>query len=124
MAQRKLVGVARALILEPTILFIDEPIGVMDAIVREQMVKSLNIMRDNPSVTLVTVTHNIEYIKQYSDYIAILHEGRIFTFGTRDEVLKSRDPVLQRIMAIIVDETEMLAESVLGLMTGKEDEEL
>jgi phospholipid/cholesterol/gamma-HCH transport system ATP-binding protein len=124
MAQRKLIGVARALILEPSILFIDEPIGVMDAIIREQMVASLNTMRDNPSVTLVTVTHNIDYIKQHADYIAILHEGRIFAFGTRDEILKSRDPVLQRIMAIIVDETEMLAESVLGLMTGKEDEEL
>jgi len=124
MAQRKLVGVARALIVEPSILFIDEPIGVMDAIIREQMVTSLNTMRDNPNVTLVTVTHNIDYIKQNSDYIAILHEGRIFAFGTRDEILKSRDPVLQRIMAIIVDETEMLAESVLGLMTGKEDAEL
>lgn len=124
MAQRKLVGVARALIVEPSILFIDEPIGVMDAIIREQMVTSLNTMRDNPNVTLVTVTHNIDYIKQHSDYIAILHEGRIFAFGTRDEILKSRDPVLQRIMAIIVDETEMLAESVLGLMTGKEDAEL
>lgn len=124
MAQRKLVGIARAFIVEPSILFIDEPIGVMDAIIREQMVTSLNTMRDNPSVTLVTVTHNIDYIKQHADYIAILHEGRIFAFGSRDEILKSRDPVLQRIMAIIVDETEMLAESLLGLMTGKEDEEL
>jgi len=124
MAQRKLVGVARALIVEPSILFIDEPIGVMDAIIREQMVTSLNTMRDNPSVTLVTVTHNVDYIKQHSDYIAILHEGRIFAFGTRDEILKSHDPVLQRIMAIIVDETELLAESVLGLMTGKENEGL
>jgi phospholipid/cholesterol/gamma-HCH transport system ATP-binding protein len=124
LGQRKLVGVARALIMEPSILFIDEPIGVMDAIIREQMVSSLNSMRDDPDVTLVTVTHNIDYIKQHSDYIAILHEGRIFAFGTRDEILKSRDPVLQRIMAIIVDETEMLAESVLGLMTGREDKEL
>jgi phospholipid/cholesterol/gamma-HCH transport system ATP-binding protein len=122
LGQRKLVGVARSLIIDPSILFIDEPIGVMDAIIREQMVTSLNTMRDNPSVTLVTVTHNIDYIKQHADYIAILHEGRIFAYGTRDEILKSHDPVLQRIMAIIVDETEMLAESVLGLMTGKEDE--
>ena len=102
MAQRKLVGVARALIVEPSILFIDEPIAVMDEIVRERMVNALNIMRDDPEVTLITVTHNIDFVKQYSDYIAILHDKRIFAYGKRDEILKSRDPVLQRIMAIIV----------------------
>ena len=124
MGQRKLISIARAFIMEPSILFIDEPIAVMDEIVRERMVNALNIMRDDPEVTLITVTHNIDFVKQYSDYIAILHDKRIFAYGKRDEILKSRDPVLQRIMAIIVDETEMLAESVLGLMTGIEDEEL
>jgi phospholipid/cholesterol/gamma-HCH transport system ATP-binding protein len=120
--QRKLVGVARALIMEPAILFIDEPIGVMDAIVREQMANTMNSMKDDPNVTLVSVSHNIDLIKQFSDYIAILYDKRIFAFGKRDEILKSRDPILQRIMAIIVDETEMLAESVLGLMTDTEEE--
>lgn len=121
--QRKLVGVARALIMEPRIIFDDEPMGAVDAIVRERLAKKINNWRDDPNVTVVSVTHNMEYIKQYADYIAILHNKRIFAYGKRDEILKSRDPILQRIMAIIVDETEMLAESVLGLMTGTEEDE-
>lgn len=123
MGQRKLIGVSRALIMKPTILFMDEPVGVMDAIVRERMINALIKMRDDPEVTIIAVTHNIDFIKHYPDYIAILHDKRIFAYGKRDEILKSRNPVLQRIMAIIVDETEMLAESVLGLMTGTELEE-
>jgi ABC-type transporter Mla maintaining outer membrane lipid asymmetry ATPase subunit MlaF len=70
------------------------------------------------------VSHNIDFIKQYADYIAILHNKRIFAYGKRDEILKSSDPVLQKIMSIIVDETDMLAESVLGIMKSKEDEKL
>ena len=58
------------------------------------------------------------------DYIAILHDKRIFAYGKRDEILKSSDPVLQKIMSIIVDETDKLAESVLGIMKSSEDEEL
>jgi ABC-type transporter Mla maintaining outer membrane lipid asymmetry ATPase subunit MlaF len=96
----------------------------MDAIVREQMINALIKMRDDPEVTIIAVTHNIDFIKQYADYIAILHNKRIFAYGKRDEILKSSDPVLKRIMSIIVDETDMLAESVLGIMKNTEDEEL
>lgn len=122
--QQKLIGVARAFIMEPSIMFVDEPVGVMDAIVRERISDAIITMRDDPAITIIAVTHNIDFIKQYADYIAILHDKCIFAYGKRDEILKSRDPVLQKIMAIIVDETDKLAESVLGIMKSSEDEEV
>ncbi len=121
--QQKLIGVARAFIMKPSIMFVDEPVGIMDAIIRERISDAIIRMRDDPAITIVAVSHNIDFIKQYADYIAILHDKRIFAYGRRDEILKSNDPVLQKIMSIIVDETDMLAESVLGIMKSKEDEE-
>jgi len=123
MIQRKLAGVARALVMEPTMIFADEPIGFMDVVAREQLSNMLIQMRDDPEVTLIAVGHNIEFIKMYADYIGILHDQRLFAYGEKNEILKSRDPVLQRILSIIIDETEMLAESVLGVMRGDINEQ-
>ena len=116
--QRKLVGVVRALVMEPTIIFADELVGITDAVYREQLINTMVMLRDDPNVTLLSITHNIEMIKTYADYIGILHNKRLFAYATRDRIIHSSDPVLQRILSIIVDETEMLAESVLGIMEG------
>jgi phospholipid/cholesterol/gamma-HCH transport system ATP-binding protein len=116
--QRKLVGVVRALVMEPNIIFTDELVGITDAVYREQLINTMVMLRDDPNVTLLSMTHNIEMIKMYADYIGILHNKRLFAYATRDRIIHSNDPVLQRILSIIVDETEMLAESVLGIMEG------
>jgi phospholipid/cholesterol/gamma-HCH transport system ATP-binding protein len=116
--QRKMVGVARALVMEPKIIFSDELVGITDAVYREQLINTMVRLRDDPEVTLVSMTHNIEMIKAYADFIGILHNKQLFAYAARDRIIHSRDPVLQRILSIIVDETEMIAESVLGIMEG------
>jgi phospholipid/cholesterol/gamma-HCH transport system ATP-binding protein len=116
--QRKLLGVARALVMNPSIIFTDEPMGVMDAIVKEHLLKVLVKLRDDPQITLVVATHDIEFIKKYADFIGILDDRKLIAYGERDDILKSMDPVLHGILAMVVDETEMIAEDVLGIMTG------
>jgi ABC-type transporter Mla maintaining outer membrane lipid asymmetry ATPase subunit MlaF len=123
LGERKRIGVIRTLIMKPRIIFSDEPIGTMDAIVRNRVLDTLIQLRDDPEITLLTFTHNIDMIKQHADYIGILHDKRLLAYGKREDIVHSRDPMLKRILSIIVDETEMLAESVLGIMTGDLDGE-
>jgi phospholipid/cholesterol/gamma-HCH transport system ATP-binding protein len=119
MGQRKLASFARGLIMEPTLIFFDEPVAGIDAIAREKMVNKILPLRDNPEITLIMVSHNLDFIKSSADYIALIYDNRLFSYGSRDEILKSRDPIIQRILSIIIDEEAAVAEEVLGILTGK-----
>ncbi|MFW6181591.1 MAG: ABC transporter ATP-binding protein [Spirochaetota bacterium] len=117
--QRKLVSFARALVVKPSLIFFDEPVTGIDAIHREKMTEHILPLRDDPDVTLLMVSHNLDFIKSYADYIALIYGGRLFAYGRRDDIMKSDDPILQKILSIIVDESERVAEEVLGLLTGE-----
>jgi len=120
MGQRKLAGLARALVVSPKLIFFDEPVTGIDAIHRQKMIDKLIPLRDDPDITLIMVSHNLDFIKAYADHIALLYAGKLFAYGRRDEILRSSDPILQKIMSIIVDEEALIAEEVLGLLTGNE----
>ena len=117
--QKKLASFARGLIMEPKLIFFDEPVTGIDAIAREKMVKKIIPLRDNPDITVIMVSHNLDFIKSSADYIALIYNNRLFSYGRRDEVLKSRDPIIQSILSIIIDEEAAVAEEVLGLLTSK-----
>jgi len=117
--QRKLAGFARALVVNPKLIYFDEPVTGIDAIHRQKMIDKLIPLRDDPDITLIMVSHNLDFIKTYADYIALLYAGKLFAYGQRDEILRSSDPILQKIMSIIIDEEALIAEEVLGLLTGK-----
>ncbi len=120
MGQRKLAGLARALVVNPKLIFFDEPVTGIDAIHQQKMIDKLIPLRDDPNITLIMVSHNLDFIKAYADHIALLYAGKLFAYGRRDEILRSSDPILQKIMSIIVDEEAVIAEEVLGLLTGNE----
>jgi phospholipid/cholesterol/gamma-HCH transport system ATP-binding protein len=115
--QRKLASFARGLIIEPKLIFVDEPVSGIDAITLNRMVDKILPLRDDPGVTVIMVSHNLDFIKSSADYIALIYNNKLFAYGTRDDILKSKDPILQGIMSIIVDEQAMLAEEVLGILT-------
>jgi len=122
--QKKLVSFARGLIMKPRLLFFDEPVSGIDAIAREKMIGKIIPLRDDPNITLIMVSHNLEFIKNFSDYIALLYKKKLFAYGARNEILKSGDPILQRILSIIVDEEVAVAEEVLGILTGSISKQL
>lgn len=118
MGEKKLVSFARGLLLKPRLIFLDEPVSGVDAIAREKIVNTILPMREDPDVTLIMVSHNIDLIKSAADHIALVFNRRLFAYGTRDEVFKSSDPVVRKILSIIIDEEAAVADAVLGVLTG------
>lgn len=116
--QRKLASLARGLIMEPKLVFFDEPVSGIDAITFNKMVDKILPMKDDPDVTIIMVSHNLEFIKSSADYIALISDKNLIAYGTRDDILKSDDPILQGILSIIVDEQETIAAEVLDILTG------
>jgi osmoprotectant transport system ATP-binding protein len=85
--QRQRVGLMRALLLDPPLLLLDEPLGALDAVVRRRLQKDLvSIFRRLEKAVLV-VTHDADEAAVLADEIAVMDGGRIVQRGTRAELV-------------------------------------
>ncbi len=83
-AQR--VALARALAPAPSVLMLDEPLGSLDRILREQLVSDLDLLLDRMGQTALHVTHDQAEAFALADRVAVLTEGRLVRLGTPQEL--------------------------------------
>ena len=84
--QRQRIALARALILRPRVLLLDEPLGALDKQLREQMQIELKQIQRDVGITFVFVTHDQEEALTMSDRIAVFSDGRIEQVATPAEL--------------------------------------
>lgn len=92
---RKRAGLARAIATEPKYLLYDEPTTGLDPVTITVIDRLIVRMKEELGVTGVMVTHDMESAYRVSDRIAMLHEGRVRTVGTPDEIRSTDDPVVR-----------------------------
>lgn len=80
--QRQRIALARALILRPKVLLLDEPLGALDKQLREQMQLELRTLQRQVGITFVFVTHDQEEALTMSDRIAVMQGGRVLQVDT------------------------------------------
>ena len=93
--QRKRIGIARTLILQPRIMLYDEPTSGLDAITCIEINKLINFVRDEYHTTSIIITHDLSCAKATGDRIAMLFDGKFIKEGTFDEVFASTDERIQ-----------------------------
>jgi ABC-type Fe3+/spermidine/putrescine transport system ATPase subunit len=79
--EQQRVAVARALVIEPAVLLLDEPLGALDRILREQMQYWLKALQNETKVTTIYVTHDQIEALTLSDRIAVMRQGRVEQVG-------------------------------------------
>ncbi|ASN84562.1 sulfate ABC transporter ATP-binding protein [Pectobacterium versatile] len=84
--QRQRIALARALIVEPSILLLDEPFGALDAKVRKELRRWLSQLHEDIDLTSVFVTHDQEEAMEVADRIVLMNKGVIEQIGTPAEV--------------------------------------
>jgi putative spermidine/putrescine transport system ATP-binding protein len=84
--QRQRIALARALVLRPRILLLDEPLGALDRQLREEMQVELKKIQRDAGITFVFVTHDQEEAMRMSDRIVVFNSGRIEQVGTPEQV--------------------------------------
>jgi putative spermidine/putrescine transport system ATP-binding protein len=84
--QRQRVALARAIVNEPEVLLLDEPLGALDAKLRQEMQLELKRIQREVGITFVYVTHDQEEALTMSDRLAVFKQGRIEQLGTPVEV--------------------------------------
>ena len=88
---RKRVSLARALALEPKILFLDEPTAGLDPIAATEFDQLITYLHDNLDLTILMITHDVDSLFGICDRIAVLVDGGVVV-GTMDDVLNSEHP--------------------------------
>src|ERR1041385_6536941 len=104
---KKRVGLARAIIRQPSCVLYDEPTAGLDPVVADSINRLIRRLQQRLGMTSVVVTHDMKSAFDVADRIAYLHEGRIYFHGTPDEIQQSADPLIQ--------------DFLLGRSEGRED---
>lgn len=82
--QQQRIALARALVFEPSLVLMDEPLGALDRKLREQMQIEIKFLHERLGLTVVYVTHDQSEALTMSDRIAVFHAGRVVQQGTPD----------------------------------------
>lgn len=86
--QRQRVGLMRALMLDPDVLLLDEPLGALDPMIRSDLQTDLRAIFRTLGKTVVMVTHDMREAGYFGDLIVLLRAGRIVQQGTLDDLLR------------------------------------
>ena len=95
--QQQRVAIARALAQEPKILFFDEPTSALDPELTAEVLRVIHTLAEH-NMTMVIVTHEMEFARKISDRVVFLDKGVIAADGTPDEVFESGDARLREFL--------------------------
>ncbi len=93
--QRKRIGLARSIILEPEVMLYDEPTTGLDPISVRSVSDLINRLRDERGITSIAITHDLLCAEMIADYVYFINDGHFVARGTLDEVRQSDDPMVQ-----------------------------
>lgn len=89
--QRKRIGIARTLIMQPAVMLYDEPTAGLDPITSNEINDLINAVQQQYSTSSIIITHDLTCAKATGDRIAVLLDGRFVQVGTFDTVFKNGD---------------------------------
>jgi len=96
---KKRAGLARALVLEPKILLVDEPSSGLDRITASEIDDLLLEQRTKKQTTMVIVTHDPRSARRLGDRFAVIGEERLLAFGTAAELDRHEDSIVQKLFS-------------------------
>jgi phospholipid/cholesterol/gamma-HCH transport system ATP-binding protein len=92
---KKRVGLARSIIRRPKCILYDEPTSGLDPVVSDSINRLIRRLQERFGITSIVVTHDMKSAFDVANRVAYLHEGRIYFYGTPDDLQRTSDPLLQ-----------------------------
>lgn len=87
--QRQRIGIARALVVEPSLIIADEPISALDVSIRAQVINLLNDLREQKGITILFIAHDLSVVKYFSDRLAVMYFGKIVEMGDKNKIFNN-----------------------------------
>ena len=114
----KRAALARAIVMDPKLLFFDEPSAGLDPVVAAELDDLILKLRDSMQMTIVVVTHELDSAFKIADQITVLDEGKILLTGAVDEVRNCDNERIQALLNRRPGEEEIDADAYLERLTG------
>jgi phospholipid/cholesterol/gamma-HCH transport system ATP-binding protein len=95
---KKRVGLARSIIRRPKCVLYDEPTSGLDPVVSDSINRLIRRLQERLGMTSIVVTHDMKSAFDVANHVAYLHEGRIYFYGTPNQLQQTSDPLLQDFM--------------------------
>lgn len=118
--QQQRVVIARALILNPSMIIADEPVSMLDASVRIEILNLLRNIQKSHNLTLAFITHDLSTVRYFAEHIFVMYAGKIIEKARVDELLEApQHPYTQALLGAIPDPDPENAKHIRELPVGE-----
>ncbi len=87
--ERQRIAIARALLASPKVLVLDEAVSALDTLVQKQILDLLRKLKQDFNLTTIFISHNLRLVRNFSDKIVVMYQGKIVEEGLAQSVLQS-----------------------------------
>jgi peptide/nickel transport system ATP-binding protein len=109
--QQQRVVIARAMIMEPRLLVADEPVSMLDASVRVEILRLLRKLQESHNLAVIYITHDLSTVRYFSEYIFVMYAGEIIEFARMEDLLN--DPKHPYTLALLDASSDPNADNAL-----------
>lgn len=100
--QRQRIGIARAIVLEPRVIVLDEPVSALDVSIRAQVINQLERLQDERGLAYLFISHDLSVVRHTCDRVAVMYLGRLVEVGSKQEIFSApTHPYTQALLSAI-----------------------